>query len=75
MVHRYRTYSEMVKVKKVYAPGSTPKGVEGRPKKRTAALRPKKYRLLYQLKDLDKAVKEVKEKRMMLGHAAKEYQV
>jgi hypothetical protein len=65
----------MVKVKKVYTPGSTPKGVGDRPKKRRATLRPKKYRLLYQLKDLDKTVKEVKEKRMMLGHAAKEYQV
>jgi hypothetical protein len=65
----------MVKAKKVYTPGSTPKRVGGRPKKRTAALRPKKYRLLYQLKDLDMAVKEVKEKRMTLGQAAKEFQV
>ena len=68
----------MVKPKKVFTPGSKPLGVSpgrGRPKKPGVGGRPVKYRGRYSQENLLAAVKEVKEKRMSLGQAAKEFQV
>jgi transposase-like protein len=66
-----------IKARKVYTPGSG-KGAKGhspgRPKKKVQG-RPVHYRKRYNEDNLQQAVKEVKENRMTLGEAAREFQV
>jgi Holliday junction resolvase RusA-like endonuclease len=70
----------MVKARKVLTPGSKPLGQgvspgRGRPKKKKMDGRPQKYRRNHNKENLLQALKEVKDKRMSLGQAAKEFQV
>ncbi len=67
----------MVKVRKVYTPGSRPAG-RGRPKKakeRKGTARKGNYRNKYNQAMMDMAIRDIEEKRLSLNKAAKKYNV